>query len=862
MEARLGVARLGAFRLGAYRPTVPMTIDGIARRLRVDELTVNETEGGTPNTATVRVSGFEPNEGEAIRIGLGALDPNHYMFAGHILKKTRRYDADKVTNISYDLACISWEWRLNRHKVSARFFSQSATSIAISLITAYAPDFTTANVVTALPSLEEITFTNADLTNALDRLADRIGAAWYVDESKDLHFFLTETVTARTIDDTHRGASHVLWDRDLSPVRTRMTVEGGGVGAVAPAVAGDTSLAVDDLDWYEATGGTVVSGPQRITYTGVVAGGGGALVGTTVTPTNGPSATPRATTGLTAGNYKWVVTFITAAGETLPSPASAVLTLGGALPPPVSAPSASKLLGGNLSAGAYQWKYSYLTAAGETLASSASASVTMDDVSAPSSIGAADSLSCGGSLVASSTYSYKYTFKNGSFETTPSAKSNDFTTGPGPSTSNRCGRMARSGLQSGPAGFDRQFYRTAANGSTWKLMPGGSDGFDNDNANFLLDSQTDGSLGADAPSSNTAAYRSASVSVVASSNALVTNIRVYRTAAGGSTFKKVADIANTTGTYTDTTADGSLGSTELGAATALYLAADLTGIAIGPTGTTQRKVYRTAVNGSTYGLLTTIANNTGTTYTDTTADGSLGAAPPVTDTSGLVGQTGQVSAGATTLLVTSTAPFRSAGGWAFIGSLPIRYTGISGATLTGIPALGQDGSLGTTVNYGVEVVAAPLLVGIPTSGDGAIVYSIATGDEVNLLVIVDDLAAQAALTDLLTASGETPADGVIEEYIQDRRLSHTEARTRGQAQLTLVKDPLVTVRYETRDRFTRSGRDVTFSSTLLGLTGTFKIQSVVYSDFDAAQRVWPRRQVVASSRRFTFEALLRLFRAA
>lgn len=38
-----------------------------------------------------------------------------------------------------------------------------------------------------------------------------------------------------------------------------------------------------------------------------------------------------------------------------------------------------------------------------------------------------------------------------------------------------------------------------------------------------------------------------------------------------------------------------------------------------------RKVYRTAANGSTFYLLTTIANNTTTTYNDTTADGSLGA---------------------------------------------------------------------------------------------------------------------------------------------------------------------------------------------------------------------------------------------
>lgn len=58
----------------------------------------------------------------------------------------------------------------------------------------------------------------------------------------------------------------------------------------------------------------------------------------------------------------------------------------------------------------------------------------------------------------------------------------------------------------------------------------------------------------------------------------------------------------------------------------------LTNIPLGPAGTSDRKVYRTAVGGSALLLLATISNNTATTYTDTIADGSLGAAiPSVTD---------------------------------------------------------------------------------------------------------------------------------------------------------------------------------------------------------------------------------------
>lgn len=59
---------------------------------------------------------------------------------------------------------------------------------------------------------------------------------------------------------------------------------------------------------------------------------------------------------------------------------------------------------------------------------------------------------------------------------------------------------------------------------------------------------------------------------------------------------------------------------------------ELTAIPLGGSAVTQRKIYRTTAGGSTYLLLTTIANNTATTYTDNIADASLGAAAPTTNT--------------------------------------------------------------------------------------------------------------------------------------------------------------------------------------------------------------------------------------
>jgi hypothetical protein len=57
---------------------------------------------------------------------------------------------------------------------------------------------------------------------------------------------------------------------------------------------------------------------------------------------------------------------------------------------------------------------------------------------------------------------------------------------------------------------------------------------------------------------------------------------------------------------------------------------NLSAIPTGPVAVAKRKLYRTTVGGSQLQLLATINDNTTTTYSDTTADGSLGANAPTT----------------------------------------------------------------------------------------------------------------------------------------------------------------------------------------------------------------------------------------
>ena len=278
-------------------------------------------------------------------------------------------------------------------------------------------------------------------------------------------------------------------------------------------------------------------------------------------------------------------------------------------------------------------------------------------------------------------------------------------------------------------------------------------------------------------------------------------------------------------------------------------------IPIGATTVTGRKLYRTAANLAQLKLLTTIANNTATTHTDTAADAALGANVPTADTSGLQQPDGQIVPGSTALPVAGTSPFVPSGGWAVIGNgdQVIRYSGLSASALTGIPASGI-GAITATVAYNSTVTATPMLTGIPASGTRSLPHPLVGGDEVYSVVQVDDTARQAQLAADLNVSS-----GIREEWVSDRRLSILEARARGQA--TLLSRPLVdaTVEYACRD--TRTGSGLTIHIDLpppTDVAGDYKIQSVTWSNFRPRPEQPPTAQVTASSRRFSFEDLLRI----
>lgn len=285
-----------------------------------------------------------------------------------------------------------------------------------------------------------------------------------------------------------------------------------------------------------------------------------------------------------------------------------------------------------------------------------------------------------------------------------------------------------------------------------------------------------------------------------------------------------------------------------------------------PAGFTGSNLYRTVVNGAQLKRLAT-AVNTAADYIDSAADGTLGANAPTADTSGVVASSSlNVAAGSTEIVVTSTDPFTADGGsgWARIGDLVIYYSAIGANKLTGVPASGP-GSLSATVRYGAQILVQPRLVGIPTSGTGAILVAIKKGDAIALRVEIQDDPAIAVMADRLKLPGQAAvtADGIIEDLVTDARFELPELLNQCRAKLAERKSPRLTLTFESRDDSLQVGRLVTVNTTQPPIAGTFRIQTIAFSEIAISGgrgTVRALRTVTATNQLFTFSNLLRQLR--
>lgn len=869
------VARGGATR-GAYVSSDAfITIGGsqvgttpvAGQRVLMDSLSITDTLEQAANTCSFRAMGFAPRVGQEIVITLGSKNSLTRLFAGEILALEQYAVADNpqaAPNQCWSVSAIDYTWLLNRQLVIAQYQNRSATEIAIDLVARFTSGFTTAHVVADLPIVDEISFTNTSVADALGQLVKRIGGYFYVDYHRDVHVYVDQesanTVTPPVpLTPLHVSMRHFTSRRDLSQFITRVFSEGGGAPALSFVVPSETLLPIEDAIWYDPTGGMVTVGPQRIHYTSLRVGGVGSLVGPGASPSTAPAAGAVAGVGLAPGLYQYAVTFGTAVGESLPSPLAAVVVSAQGLAPPQAAIAAGVLVGYGPEPGDYTYAVSFITATGETLLGNFSNSVrTLDSPARTAEYPPVirDSGYARSSGMSAGVYQYRYGWVD--YE-------NRYTD-PGPAVAYEVGAnyaQLDGGLSGAiPTGMQGYtVFRTAPGGSVFKLL------YFSQNSP-VIDTTTDAQWNAlplwNGPTSKQTAVAVGIGGLPVSPSPDVIGRRIYRWRSGGDgLFHRVGEQtgenykANVA--FKDQVLNANVGPAAPGVSTAYAQQVALSGISVGPASVLRRYVYRSTANGTQLKRLATLDDNVSTTIpNDAASDAALGVNLPTADSSGLNLIGGQVVAGAAELLTSSGGIFDfPGGGWAVLGNgqQVIRYHGVVGNVLTGIPAAGP-GAITATVNYGASITVAPTLVGIPLAGVGAIVVAIKQGDQVNLLEQVDDLVAQQQLA--VYVGG----DGVQESYLQDNRLSATEARARGEALLALRNQLEESVGYTSRDKNTRSGATIRVRlPDPTNVIADFKIQQVAITLFQFPH-VFPTCAVQASSNRFSFEDLLRLARRA
>jgi hypothetical protein len=752
---------------------VHLSLDGVewAANVIVESLVVDEELDETPNTCQFTAMGATPPTiGQRVLFTLASPFNPIRQFAGTILSVQQTYLEDLDRTPQFQCSAIDDTWRLNGQKVIKRYRGLSATAIVLDLLATYAPWVGTWKVETGLPVLDEFTATVVDLTEALTRVARRVGAHWDLDYFGALVFAITEDITQpRALTPTHPSLEAMSFVRDLAPEVTRVLVEGGGVTATAEADPGETMLPVEDVGWYSPSGGFITSGPQRVAYAATVAGGSGAVVGPGAAPSTAPVLTIQSGDGLAPGVYKYAYTDKTPTGESLPSPLGTIRVYG-AVAAPLLQPGiannkdvASDEWNGWHNGDTVEWCYAYgkwTYATGMVLLSHASPVGTQ--IAEPNSHG--------------------WWFHDNPL----------------------------SGAAPSPAGMQVTWVRSVDPNVTHVVL-------------FYR--------------INGGAWLTLGWASTVMDNLLYPNVWTW----SSPSFYAVSGIAPPTT-----------------AATFKRVAVD--GLALGSGATSSRRIYRTAANGSQLLLLAIFSGNVTTgTYIDSTPDASLGTNAPISDSSGLVSTAaGTVLPGSTSIPMASAGQLSAAGGWVTNGHQWIRYHGITGNTLTGIPESGP-GALASALDYGESLTAVPMLIGIPASGDGAIVMPIVKGDQVNIVVQVDDFAAQATLSHMLDPLNlQGGRAGIREAYLSDGRIGYIEARARGLAELALAGGPLLTVSYVCRDVWTHAGSLIAIAMPApTNLTATLKIQHVSKTQFGQPNAP-PLHTVSASSRRFTFEDLLRV----
>src|SRR5499427_7535726 len=303
-----------------------VTFNGVpATTWRRGSWTITDLLNEQVNTADFIVDGAPPAIGTDVKIGLGNTAPANLLFAGTVQRVDKGYEL-KPSHPSWNIHCGDYTFLLNRRLVFGTYTNVSATTIAQGIVSTYGPGFNSSGIAAGLPAVT-VTFPGLPVMQALVQLANLIGGYTYVDYSKGVHLFVTETTTPpdplTPTNPNLQMLSPVTLQSDESQVRTRVIVRGKTASIAGPSggtiAPGSTLIPLDDATIF-SSGQVITADQQILSYSGVHPGGiGNVVAGAIATATTGSTLTPptaapipsvaSGVVGALAGTYQYRIAF-------------------------------------------------------------------------------------------------------------------------------------------------------------------------------------------------------------------------------------------------------------------------------------------------------------------------------------------------------------------------------------------------------------------------------------------------------------------------------------------------------------------------------------------------------------------------
>ena len=223
----------------------------------------------------------------------------------------------------YDVSCIDYTWGLDRRKVSGNYTNASVAAIAASPADVRARLHAAASIPTSAPRSSTRSRSPSRGSRARSRNSRSASAATSSATTPRSCTCSTRTPRSRRRRSSTRCTRRWRTSSGRATCRrSRRACSATSAGRTRSSRSrpGETLLPVETAAWYLPQGGTVLVGQQRVTYGGLVVGGGGSLVGPGAAPTGAPNASLLPGAGVDVGSHDYAVTFKTATGESIPGP--------------------------------------------------------------------------------------------------------------------------------------------------------------------------------------------------------------------------------------------------------------------------------------------------------------------------------------------------------------------------------------------------------------------------------------------------------------------------------------------------------------------------------------------------------------